>query len=479
MHSIFYSFLRFSNWTKIILLFFFFLQPSHLFAHVKWFSSFDFLEKSKSIQEITDFTFWILSAFSILVILLFLLLDRKIQESRWHIKLDKWLDQSKKYGHYTITIATFVVLFMAWANDTVLTPELKAPSQWVIWFQFFLSLLVIIPTTTRISGVLLIALYSYAVFQFGFFYMLDYVHFVGIGIYLATRKSQNTKLRNIAIPSLYISLGFSLIWLALEKLFFPTWSSQLLEQYPVLALGFSHDFFIKGAAFVELGLGFVMLLGIVPRFLAVLISLVFILTSLSFGKIEIIGHTSLHAMLILFILTGTQGAYPRLIKTHWNKMKKIAIAGLSYLILITSFLFIYKTVADKQYHWALNKAKMNTSASAHCSKMVDVSHSKNIPTISLMEVLKEPMDMGYNLHVIMKNWKFTPEKVGETYQANQGHIHVYIDGKKAGRMYSDWFYLGKLSKGVHKIAITINGDDHTAITLNNKMIGEEKKILVE
>lgn len=46
-------------------------------------------------------------------------------------------------------------------------------------------------------------------------------------------------------------------------------------------------------------------------------------------------------------------------------------------------------------------------------------------------------------------------------------------------MYSNWFYLGKLSKGKHKVSLTINGDDHTAFTIGNKMIGVEREIIVK
>lgn len=456
-----------------------FLFPTTLFAHVKWFSNFNFLEKSKSIKEVANVTYWGLTLLSITVIAVLIFLDKKINEARWKKKVDKWLDDRKRYGYYAIIIGMFTVLFMAWASDIVLTPELEARYDFLTWFQFFIALMVLIPTTRALSGILLLVLYLYCVLDYGFFYMLDYFHFVGIGIYLTTIHSKQMKLRKIAIPALYITLGFSLIWLAFEKLYYPAWAIQLLEQHPQLALGLDHDFFIKAAAFIEIGLGFMMLIGSVQRILAAVITLVFITTSLFFGKVEVIGHTSLHAVLILFILTGTDGVYQPLVKNIWSIGKKITTSALYFLLITVSVLFFYKAKSDLLYQWAIYDATHNNPMSMHSKRMVDVSNSAHIPEITHMEVIEEPMQMGYNLHVEVKNWKFTPQEAGKPYKENQGHIHIYIDGQKAGRMYSNWYYLGKLSKGHHKIAITINGDDHTALTIGTTMIGAERELVVK
>lgn len=463
----------------LLILFVSLLFSPKVFAHVKWFSSFDYLEKSKLTSEVADATYWILVVLSITVISTLIFLDKKINESRWNKKVNAWLDERQKYGHYAVIIGTFTVLFISWAGDTILVPELEAYYSFLTWFQFFIALLVIIPATTTISGILLLLLYLYCVYSYGFFYMLDYLHFVGIGIYLTTVKLKNVKLQKLAIPSLYITLGFSLIWLAFEKLYYPSWSIQLLEQHPQLALGLPHEFFVKGSAFVEIGLGFMMLIGSVQRILATVITLTFITTSLFFGKVEVIGHTSLHAILILVIFVGTDGVYQPFIKKVWSTGRKIATSGVYYLLMTSAVLFFYKSKSDMLYQWAIEDASSNNPITNHCKQMVDVSHSDSIPEITLLEAIEEPMDMGYSLHAELKNWAFTPHQVGKPYQLNQGHIHVYIDGEKAGRMYSNWYYLGKLSKGRHKIAITINGDDHTAFTLGTKMIGKELEVMVK
>jgi len=55
---------------------------------------------------------------------------------------------------------------------------------------------------------------------------------------------------------------------------------------------------------------------------------------------------------------------------------------------------------------------------------------------------------GWNLHLPVKNFTFTPAQVGESNeQTNQGHVHLYVDGKKHARLYGEWYHLVGLSEG--------------------------------
>ena len=94
------------------------------------------------------------------------------------------------------------------------------------------------------------------------------------------------------------------MWLGCEKLVYPEWVNYLLEQKPLLTLGLDRDFFRVASAFIELGLGFMLIIGLFGRSLSVTITLVFFLTTMVFGKVEIIGHTLIHAALIVFLLEG-------------------------------------------------------------------------------------------------------------------------------------------------------------------------------
>lgn len=418
-----------NNMIKIISLVLLILWGNELFAHVKWFTSFDFLDKSKETTEVANTTYWGLVLLSIVVISILIVLDRKMEQTNWSKKMNHWLDNRQKYSLDIIRIAMFAVLTISWVNDTILTPELNANDTFIPWLEFVIALLLLVPMTVSIAGGLILVLYGYCIYKFGFFYMLDYLHFLGISIYLMTAKSKIDKVKSIGIPALYITLSFALVWLAFEKLYYPAWSLYLLEQNPQLALGLPHDFFLQGVAFVEIGLGFMLLFGALERPLAGVITVVFIITSIIFGKTEVIGHTSLHAMLIVFILKGTGSFYNPPID-RWTKVswKRIVIATFSYIVLTTTVLFAYKQIANYQYNVAIKEAKEAPSdrMMEHSKKMIDVTNLENKPEFIEAKIVEEPHNMGYNIYVELKNWTFTPEDVGKPYKQNQGHIHIYI-----------------------------------------------------
>ena len=119
--------------------FVFFIINSTAFSHVKWFSNFNFIDKPRTIEEVTTPVFWFLFILSLIVISLSIILDNRINELGVAKKINHWLDDRKKYSLDVIRIAMFTVLSVSWVNDTVLTPELIASNSLVSWFQFFLQ----------------------------------------------------------------------------------------------------------------------------------------------------------------------------------------------------------------------------------------------------------------------------------------------------------------------------------------------------
>ncbi len=94
--------------------------------------------------------------------------------------------------------------------------------------------------------------------------------------------------------------------------------------------------------------------------------------------------------------------------------------------------------------------------------------AENIPSVTL-KVEKDKVS-GWNIFLETKNFSFTPESVNGPAVQNQGHAHIYINGKKAGRLYSPYFHLDSLHPGENEISVTLNADDHSPFALNGKLI---------
>ena len=321
-----------------------------LYAHVKWFTEFDFAHPPRPITEVLTPLFWALLALSMVVMALLVLVDGWLGAQSWIQRMETWLASHKLNSTTVMRVATGATLLLAWNNDALLVPELPITAPLLGWLQFALVLLLCLRLTTPLAGVGLLALYGYGVASHGFFYMLDYLHFVGVALYLILSNVDELRFRAIRLPVLYATVGFALIWLALEKLVYPDWGLYVLQHNPQMTMGLPPAFFLPSAAFVEIGLGYLLLIGLMSRPLSVVITLVFFSTTLIFGKTEIIGHTVLHAALIVFLLNGPGTVYRPPVAFHQNLRLRMAFAAVNYVIVLALLLALYQYSAWQQYH---------------------------------------------------------------------------------------------------------------------------------
>lgn len=86
----------------------------------------------------------------------------------------------------------------------------------------------------------------------------------------------------------------------------------------------------------------------------------------------------------------------------------------------------------------------------------------------------DPVD-GFNLFLDTANFKFTPQWVNREPVPNEGHAHLYLNGKKAARLYSEWRHLaGNLfEQGVNRVEVVLNANDHSTWGLAGEPIGDE------
>ena len=106
----------------------------------------------------------------------------------------------------------------------------------------------------------------------------------------------------------------------------------------------------------------------------------------------------------------------------------------------------------------------------HHHNLLDISNLTNIPSV---EIHAHPDNVkGWNLEIKTTNFTFTPENLGKGSNPNQGHAHLYVNGKKIGRIYSSWHYLSELPPGENEIKVTLNTDDHQALVYQGQIIGD-------
>lgn len=308
--------------------------------HVKWFAEFSPGDPPAPLGAVLTPTFFALAVLSTLAVGLLAVLEQRTERAPWYRRVDRWLAERAEQALLVLRVTTGATLLLSWQAGAMLAPELPAPG-WAGWYQFALALLLLFPRSTPAAGAGLAALYALAVARYGVFHMLDYLHYLGIAWYLAVARARSERLRESRIPALYLTVGFALAWLALEKVVYPQWTAYILEQNPQLALGLDPDFFRVGAAFVEFTLGYLFVINLFERPVAALVTVVFFTTTLVFGKVEVIGHTPIHGALLVFLLEGQGRFYRPPIELHRRLALRSAFASVNYAVLLAAGLVAY------------------------------------------------------------------------------------------------------------------------------------------
>jgi hypothetical protein len=420
-------------------------SPAISYAHVKWFSRFSFADRPMTLAEVINPLFLGLLVLSMVVIGLLVVIDRWLTQHDTFQRFEMWMSDHKEQSTLVMRVAMGATFLLCWQADAMLVPELKISSPFIGWLQFVLALLLIFPQTTPLAGLGLGGLYFYGATQFGIFYMLDYLHYIGIALFLILSNEQRLQVRAIRLPILYATVGFSLSWLALEKIVYPDWALYLLEQNPQLTMGLPVIFFLTSAAFVEFSLGYLLIICLFQRPLALVITLVFFTTTAVFGKVEVIGHTTLHAALIIFLLNGPGTVYRAPITFHNRTPLRVAFASVNFALLLGVMLFAYSNGAWFQYRaYLASLPKLNVAATS-------------APTVQLSAT-------GTTLHI--QTTRFT------------GEAYVYVNNEYVGSTHSGIYELGALPPGVYRVAVTLHDEEQRFVMVGGELIAAKQLVVV-
>ena len=105
----------------------------------------------------------------------------------------------------------------------------------------------------------------------------------------------------------------------------------------------------------------------------------------------------------------------------------------------------------------------------HSFKMIPPGY-KNPPGVKIRLVKDAHTRGALNLFLDLKNFRFAPEEVNKSSKINEGHAHLYLNGKKLTRLYSASYFMDKLPKGDLEIRVTLNTNLHEDLSYKGKLI---------
>ncbi|MEH7246760.1 DoxX family membrane protein [Neobacillus niacini] len=312
-------------------------SPFLVDAHVKWFT--EVTPEKEEIEHILSpmfMTITILIAALLAVLTQLLPVLDKIPITK---KVDVILDKYRKSSRYILKYGTALALMIQVWSGTIFAPEFAITNNIVRILMWLTILLLLIPNhySTKAGAIILFGLFIYQLAHSGLFHMLDYGFYLAIvGVLLVGR----TQLEDWGFPFLYLGTGLSLCWVAVEKWVYPAMSIDIIHQHAVPTFGFVPSIFVVLAAFIEFVVGYLLIVGILNRLLAFVLTLIFISTTMLFGVTEIIGHLMIHIVLIIFIIEGVS-FYDPPIKIHRTKISQMVFVFLNFVFTMATFLLIY------------------------------------------------------------------------------------------------------------------------------------------
>lgn len=122
------------------------------------------------------------------------------------------------------------------------------------------------------------------------------------------------------------------------------------------------------------------------------------------------------------------------------------------------------------------ETSMGDHAHKHGQAQV-IPEGENAPTVDV--VLHKDAMAGWNLEIITTNFTFSPETVNQPNELGKGHAHVYANGEKLARIYAPWMHIGSLPAGETTVSASLNANDHSPISVGDKLLSAETVIQVE
>ncbi len=272
-------------------------------AHVKWFAPYIVDASPQPISAtLTNMWFWTGIGLVLAFFLATLAVERTVTGRAVLAGLDRvtaplW-SRSDDFMRAS-TGAFFVAIFAV--GGVYLTPDLKTDSELISWAQLLIAACVFSRRTMPIAAAGIISLWVVALREYDLFHLLDYLALgVGVAGYLLLASVDDPKWRERRFLVLRWGVAIALMWSSLEKFAYPNWFYPLVEEKPFLTFGMPRDVFIPMAGVAEFTMGFGLLwTALVRRLSAVALLVIFFTAVYPFGRIDLVGHALIMAVLFL------------------------------------------------------------------------------------------------------------------------------------------------------------------------------------
>lgn len=131
--------------------------------------------------------------------------------------------------------------------------------------------------------------------------------------------------------------------------------------------------------------------------------------------------------------------------------------------------------SSTESHGHMDQSAMGHDAMDH-DRPLEID-ATDAPAVNI-KVTPDPM-AGHNLHIMVENFKFAPERASMDHVPGEGHAHVYVNGTKLARAYGNWLHLDTLPKGDVTVEVSLNANHHQPLWVAGKPIKASTTLVIE
>ncbi|MCZ8518289.1 MULTISPECIES: hypothetical protein [Paenibacillus] len=313
-----------------------FMKWEGMYTHVKWFTEVHDLHPQPISEVITStFLFWL--GITLLVLLFISIFNEQLEQVSMVHRVHRILNALRGYQLTIFRLGLGIGLLLQLSTGAYLVPTFESDTGWVYALLGTAIAGLLHRRLLPVSGAALSILCLHALSRYGLFYSLDYMYYAGVIYYLF---AANSSWKHTAVPVLYSCTGMSLAWLSMEKMTMASLACSLMHEYGLPTIGFTVEDFVLISAFVELGLAWAFIVGLMNRFTALIVSGIFLSTSTVFGFTEVVGHTVMHTIFLIFLIEGREKS-STLYLFHQTPGMRSMFVIVNFCILLFSLMAIY------------------------------------------------------------------------------------------------------------------------------------------
>lgn len=93
------------------------------------------------------------------------------------------------------------------------------------------------------------------------------------------------------------------------------------------------------------------------------------------------------------------------------------------------------------------------------------NHSQ-APTLAVTHTLNQD---DLELKIAVTNFSFSLENMGKENKPGEGHVHLYLDGKKVAKVFEPTYVLKDIPSGKHEVMVELANNNHESYGVSQRI----------